>query len=133
MIINQLILFSIYLLSGVALCTLFDFFRSLRKNFKTSDHITIIEDILFWIIAGIILMLIIDKFSYGELRAYPFFGLVIGVSLYYKFMSRFIIKFYSIIIYSLKNIFVALKNIIVKVLLNPIKSIIIRLKKKHSI
>ncbi len=45
---------------------LFDCFRVLRKSFKTSDFVTYIEDIFFWIIAGMITLYFI--FIYNNRR-----------------------------------------------------------------
>ena len=53
MAINQAYLFLIFALNGFVIGLLFDFFRILRKSFKTADIITYIEDILFWILSGL--------------------------------------------------------------------------------
>ena len=50
MITNQGIIFLIFVLNGFVIGFLFDIFRILRKSFKTTDTITCIEDILFWIL-----------------------------------------------------------------------------------
>lgn len=50
---NQAYTFIIFVINGIIIGFLFDCFRIIRKSFKTSDIITYIEDILFWIIAGI--------------------------------------------------------------------------------
>lgn len=49
--INQAYLFLIFILNGLLIGILFDFFRILRKSFKTPDFITYIQDICFWILA----------------------------------------------------------------------------------
>lgn len=133
MIIDQFILFNIYILTGIAICLLFDFFRALRKNFKTSNNVTLIEDILFWIIAGIFLILIINKFSYGELRLYPLIGLVIGIAVFFRFISRFTIKIYITFIYYIKRVIVVIANLIVSIFLNPTKNFIIKYKNNNTI
>ena len=50
MIHNQLLMFSIYIITGLLLSFVFDFFIILRKCIKTSNLATYIEDIFFWII-----------------------------------------------------------------------------------
>lgn len=50
MINNQAELFLIFTINGILIGLLFDFFRILRRSFKTKDIITYIEDILFWIL-----------------------------------------------------------------------------------
>ena len=66
MVTNQAYLFCIFIINGIIIGILFDFFRILRKTFKTSDLITYIEDSMFWILTGIIfytlsLFLIMEK------------------------------------------------------------------------
>ena len=56
MITNQAYLFLIFVINGLLIGLLFDFFRILRLSFKTRDFVTYIEDIIFWIITGIIVL-----------------------------------------------------------------------------
>ena len=41
-------------MNGVIIGILFDFFRILRKSFKTPDFVTYIEDVIFWILTGLL-------------------------------------------------------------------------------
>ena len=68
MVTNQAYLFCIFIINGIIIGILFDFFRILRKTFKTSDLITYIEDSLFWILTGIIILYSIFVFNNGEIR-----------------------------------------------------------------
>ena len=45
----------IFFLTGICIGLLFDFFRIQRKVLKTCDFITYIQDILFWIVSGLII------------------------------------------------------------------------------
>ena len=56
MIYTQIYLFTIFLLNGLIIGLLFDFFRILRKAIKTPDVITYIEDALFWILTGFLIL-----------------------------------------------------------------------------
>jgi len=60
---NQAYTFIIFIINGIINGILFDCFRIARKSFKTSDVITYVEDILFWIIAGIITLYFIFVFN----------------------------------------------------------------------
>ena len=140
MAINQAYLFLIFVLDGFIIGLLFDFFRILRKTFKTSDIITYIQDILFWILTGLVVLYSIFIFNNGEMRIYIFLGILIGIVLYILLLSKYIIKinvfiinkikwFISII---LKIIFMPFKfifNILKKSLLKPISFIFINIKK----
>ena len=119
MVINQAYLFLIFTLNGFAIGLLFDFFRILRKSFKTSDTITYIEDILFWILSGLSVLYSIFMFNNGEIRIYMFLGIFIGISLYILLLSNYIIK---INVYLISKLKIFLKYIF-NILIIPIKLI----------
>ena len=119
MAVNQACLFLIFLLNGVFIGLLFDFFRILRKSFKTNNLITYIEDIIFWIISGISIIFSMHKFSGGTLRIFMFLGLMLGIIMYLLTLSNIIISFFvSIITLCIKII-----KKIIKVIIKPLKSL----------
>ena len=91
-ITTETTLFLIFLLDGAIVGLLFDIFRILRKSFKTPDFITYIEDILFGIISGSILIFSIIMFNNGELRLFIFLGIILGLVLYMLTISKYVIK-----------------------------------------
>ncbi len=92
MAINQAYLFLIFTLNGILIGFLFDFFRILRKSFKTTNFITYVEDIIFWILTGLSIIFFMYNFSDGNLRLFIFLGLGFGIILYMLTLSRAIIK-----------------------------------------
>ena len=82
--------FFIFIVLGIIIAFVFDIFRILRKAFKTSNVITYIEDILFWIIAGFLIMISIFRFNNGELRFYLFIGLSIGILIYILLLTKLV-------------------------------------------
>ncbi len=129
MAINQAYLFLIFTLNGVLIGLLFDFFRILRKTFKTGNIATYIEDIVFWILSGISIIFFMYKFSNGSLRLFIFLGLCFGIILYILTLSNIIIKtsvkiisgiikllhkIWSIIIIPLKFIYKVIDKIIIR-------------------
>lgn len=138
--VNQAYLFIVFIINGVLIGILFDLFRILRKSFKTSDFITYIEDITFWVLAGFLTLYFIFNFNNGEIRFYILLGIVLGIITYIITFSKYIIKFSvkivsfikciiskinQIIIYPLKFII----NILKKVLFRPISFICINIRK----
>ena len=109
---NQAYLFLIFTLNGALIGFLFDIFRVLRKTFKTSDFITYVEDIIFWILAGITILFTMYKFSDGELRAYTIIGIAIGFIIYIMTISSYIINISVYIIKILKKIISTIINIV---------------------
>lgn len=104
--ISQVYLFGIYILSGIIIGLLFDFFRILRKSFKTPDFLTYIEDFLFWIITGIIILTITFIFNNGEIRGFSIIGISLGILLYILMLSKHIIKAFVFVILFIKKIIV---------------------------
>lgn len=112
MITNQAYIFFIFIVNGIIIGLLFDFFRILRRSFKTNNIITYIEDILFWILTGIILLYSIFIFNNGEIRLYLFLGVMLGIIVYMLTISTFIININVKIIKFLKNIIYKIIHII---------------------
>lgn len=120
--LNQAYIFLIFIFNGLILGILFDIFRILRRTFKTNDFITYIEDAIFWILSGFIIMYSLFKFNNGELRLYIFFGIILGFLLY-------ILTFSSIFIKINVNILLFLKKLLNLVIIAPLKYIVKLLKK----
>ena len=104
MVINQANLFLIFTINGIAIGILFDIFRILRKSFKTSDIITYMQDLLFWILTGFILLYSIFTFSNGEVRFYMFLGVFLGCLIYMILFSKYFININVKIIKIIKKI-----------------------------
>lgn len=123
--ILQMYSFGIFIINGLIIGILFDIFRISRKTFKTCNFITYIEDIIFWILTGFLLLYSIFKFNNGEIRSYIFLGIIMGIVFYMLFLSKFFIKINVKIIIILKDIIEKL----IKIILYPIKVIFIIIKK----
>lgn len=119
---NQVYVFIVFILNGFLIGIIFDCFRILRKSFKTSDFVTYIEDILFGIITGLLILYSIFKFNKGELRFYLFLGVFFGLLLYFLVFSKVFIKI-SVTVISI------IKKIVNIVIIKPIKSIYKLIKK----
>ena len=102
---NQSYLFLIFSLTGVAIGFLFDFFRILRRTIKTSNIMTYIEDILFWILTGLLILYNIWFFNNGEIRIYMFLGIILGILIYMSTLSNILIKIFSTILQTIIKIF----------------------------
>ena len=130
---NEFNVFLSFVLIGLIIGFLFDFFRILRRSYKTPDAVTIIEDIIFWITSGILILLGIFVLNEGKIRAYLFLGLIAGIFLYIAIISKYVItvgvKFFNIF----NKIFLAplqkATKTIIKVIRKLIKILINILKK----
>ena len=113
MVQNQAYLFLVFSLTGVEIGILFDFFRILRRTIKTGNIVTYIQDILFWILTGILVLYNIWYFNSGEIRVYMFLGIIIGTLIYMSTLSNIFVKLFTKIL-----------STIIKVLEIPFKTII---------
>lgn len=113
MITNQAYLFLIFIIDGIIIGLLFDFFRILRKTIKTSDIITYIQDALFWILTGIIILYTTFTFNDGEIRMYMFIAILLGVICYITLISSYIIKINVKIVNIIKNIIIKIFSTII--------------------
>lgn len=139
MVTNQAYLFFIFALNGILIGLLFDFFRISRKVFDTNDVVTYIEDILFWILAGAIVLYSIFVFNNGEIRLYMFLGIILGAFVYMLFISSYIIKINVRIINVLKKVFGILMipfkfiyKLLQKILLKPFTFLFINIRKSFT-
>ena len=143
MVENQLELFLIFIINGIIIGILFDIFRVLRKTFKTNDLVTYLEDILFWILTGIIVLYSIFTFNNGEIRLFMFIAIFIGAVIYLFLFSSYFIKINVTILNILKNIILKIIKIIEipfkyicmfirKTFFKPISFIIINLRKNST-
>ena len=104
MVSNQAYLFLVFIINGIVIGLLFDFFRISRKVFNTNDMITYIEDILFWILAGANVLYSIFIFNNGEMRLFMFLAILLGAFAYMVLISSYIIKINVKIINILKKV-----------------------------
>lgn len=96
--LNELQQFFIFIIEGILISFIFDFFRSIRKNFKSGNLVTHIEDITFLSFVSIIFIFSIMRFCNGIIRFYIFLALFIGISLYALTLSKkCVIMLYEIV------------------------------------
>lgn len=122
--LSQLHSFFIFILVGFLIGILFDIFRISRRTFKTSNIVTNIEDVLFWILSGLLFIFSLFKFNNGNIRVYILVGLIIGISIYMLIFSKIVIN-------TLVKIVTIIKRIIsyfIKILLCPINFLVKILK-----
>lgn len=133
--LEQLICFGYFISVGIIIGSIFDIFRIWRKTIHTSDIITNIQDILFCLITGIIIIISIFYFNNGELRLFIFIGIITGTILYMLLISKYImaisikiINFIKKIVHLLMQPFIILINFTKKLIFRPISFIIINVK-----
>ncbi|HEY5587071.1 MAG TPA: spore cortex biosynthesis protein YabQ [Ruminiclostridium sp.] len=91
-IVGQVYIFLYAILGGAIVAFLYDILRIKRRAIKTSIIIVSLEDIIYWLVAAVLLFITVYKINSGEMRGYIFIGNVIGVILYEELLSKVIIE-----------------------------------------
>lgn len=75
---------------GALLALLYDGLRLLRLLFHHWSWLVDVEDLLYWLLTAWLVFRTLFYFNQGALRAYAFFGLLLGVIFYALTMSRWV-------------------------------------------
>ena len=113
---NQIYIILAFFITGICIGILFDIFRITRKSFKTPNLLIYIEDILFWVLTGFLLLFTIFTFTTGEIRLYMIIILMLGSFIYFLSISKYFVLINSKILNFIKSI--------INFLLNPVKKLI---------
>ncbi len=102
--INQLLDFIGFVIIGIVIAVIFDFFRALRKIKKIPPLIVVIQDIIYFIIATLIIMYGVIKILDTNMRFYIFLAIILGCFIHFSFLSKYAIKLYIILFKASKSI-----------------------------
>ena len=99
------------IISGFLIGFFFDFYRIIR-GIKVSNIIIAVEDILFFILCGIIVFTFLLYSGYAYFSVYVYVFIMLALIIYLKFIDKFSYMFIKRIVYILLSLFrVAVKNI----------------------
>ena len=76
---------------GMAVGLLFDLNRTCRYFWRPRRHLGVFLDLLFCLVATVVVYAGLLLANWGEVRFYVFVGMVLGLGLYYLTLSRFIL------------------------------------------
>ena len=88
---------------GIIFGIIFDFFRSIRKVKKSKTSIVVMQDIIYFIIIFCIMSYAIYLFLDDEIRIYILTSIVLGSYIYFKLLSKLMIKVYIFIINRIRD------------------------------
>lgn len=89
---SELLFFGISLFTGILILFGYDLLRAFRRVFLHSSFWLAVEDFLYWSIAGIVSFGVIFVKNSGALRGFSLMAILLGMALYYKSVSRYILK-----------------------------------------
>ena len=109
---GQLGSFLITVFAGMLLGVIFDFFRILSGRLSFRGCFTTFADLLFWLLATVVVFAAFVFGNWGEVRLYMFIGLLSGGLLYYRLFSRAVMKTIIIMMDWLVKMVVAFNKLI---------------------
>ena len=91
---DETITFFTFIIVGIIIGIVFDFFRAIRKVKKYKEKNIYIQDIIFFLIIGIVLIAVLIYKLEDSLRLYLFFSLFLGIIIYASTISTYVIKIF---------------------------------------
>lgn len=95
----QLISLIISVFAGLTIGLLFDLYRTVNYYTKPPRFFLYFMDLIFWIVTCIVIFIMLLNADFAELRIYTFAGMGIGVLIYFKLFSEYILWFYRFMVY----------------------------------
>jgi spore cortex biosynthesis protein YabQ len=117
---SQVVSFLITIVTGAVLGVLFDCYRVLRSTFRTNGRMTSLTDLLYWLVATIVVFLALVASNWGELRFYVFLGILSGVWLYYRLASFVVIRLFLEVVRFVKSVVILIGKIVKSFFIRPI-------------
>lgn len=114
------VLFAVFFILGIVCALVFDAFRVSERFVRSNMIVSVLKDILFWLVVTVLMFAICLKFNNGEIRFFMFIGVFTGAFLYFNTLSRYVMNLLYLIINILKNIF----GFVFKILLMPLRFIL---------
>lgn len=89
---KEVYIFLWFALSGGICGMIFDLFRAIRRTTNPPDWMVYIEDVLYWLIVAVIMMLTAYFRDSGVIRVYMFLGMLLGSVIYFFIFSKICYK-----------------------------------------
>ncbi|MBO5179601.1 MAG: spore cortex biosynthesis protein YabQ [Clostridia bacterium] len=105
MMAEQVYIFFTSVIIGAIMGIIFDFFRALRRKGNTKNILVYIQDIIFWLIIAIIIIVSSFIINNGELRGYMLLGYILGAIIYMLVFSKYIKMLFGFVFDFVEKIF----------------------------
>lgn len=111
---------AVMLLSGLGMGVVFDGYRVVSNELRFPRWWLPVLDILYWMAAAVVVFRMLYASNNGEVRAYVFLGLAIGVILYYWLFSKQVIALVKWVIDAVRALLRFLLRLFQFVVVKPI-------------
>jgi len=85
-------IFLIFVVMGMLFSIIFDVFRAVRKVKKPKNKTIYFQDVIYFLIIGIILLIIIINYMNTELRFYLILAILLGIIIYISIVGNFVMN-----------------------------------------
>ncbi|MBE6062555.1 MAG: spore cortex biosynthesis protein YabQ [Clostridium butyricum] len=121
----NIVIYSI--IAGIITGILFDIYRIIR-NLNSKKIVAMIEDILFWILAGMIVFTFLLYTNYAFFTTYVYIFIIISLLFYFKFLSCYFYNAEKQVV----NVIYRIIRVLVKDLLYPLKFILYKITDRNK-
>lgn len=80
---------------GVLCGILYDIIRIFRRIIKKRIAVTVVEDIIYWMVVSVLMFMLMYRENGGMVRGYAIIGMASGMVLYEVSLGKFIVKYVS--------------------------------------
>ena len=119
-VIDQGIFWLFCFVTGAVITFIYDQIRIVRRVLPHGSVLVAIEDLLFWLFAGIVIFSLLYRMNAGTLRWFAVFGLATGMFLYKKIFRDFLVNFMSTVIRRILDIVVRILGIPLNFVKRPV-------------
>lgn len=84
--------FLVFVAMGMLFSIIFDIFRAIRKVKKVTNKVICVQDIIYFLIIGTILLLLIVTYMNTELRVYLVLAIFLGVIIYISTVGNMVMN-----------------------------------------
>ena len=120
-IVNECIVLMEGVKSGVILSICYDILRTIRRIIKHNELFIAIEDLVFFVLAGLYIFATLFENNNGIVRTFIIIGMIVGAYLFNSIIGKYLVKYISHFI-----------NMILKIIKKSIK-MSLKLKRKGDL
>lgn len=102
---RELMIFIYFILEGIVGGILMDLLRASRRNRKVHDLVVYLEDFVYWLVIGGLVIWLSYTLDAGTIRMYMILGVFLGMLIYFLTLTKIVYKVFDFICrYSLRLI-----------------------------
>lgn len=124
-LVDEFYIFLFAINYGLILGLIYDLYRVFRYYSKPKKILSVIEDLIFWLIITLIFFIFLFKNTDGIIRGFVIIGFLIGGVLYFRIVSKYSFP----ILIKLFRLILDLIHEIINIILYPVRKVFIFYRK----